>query len=188
MARKFLDTIKGAIVSDLLDNNTGLISPKDVRDVLTDMVDSLKEDEAELVSVGETTAVALTGAFVDLTTVYDFGTGDDGDFLNVNAGNGTVTGTSTAGFSYRLSGTIVATASNNEVIELTFGVDGVPTGGIITIEGSGTSDASRHWQSFIRAAPANGVFSIMAAAKDGAATVDIVSARFVVAVLPTNDA
>ena len=151
------------------------------------MLDSTISDEAEIYSTASTDNLSLTGAFVNLSTVYDVGTGDDGDFLNVNEGNGTVIGPSTPGYSYALSGTIVATAANNEVIELTFGVNGVPTGGIITIEGSGRSDASRHWQSFVRSAPADAVFSIMAAAKDGTANIDIVSARFVVDVLPTNN-
>lgn len=187
MARKFLDTIKDNINSDFLDNTSGLITPEELRDIANDLVDSLKADEAELASSAETTGIALTGTFANLATVYSSGTGDDGDFLNVNFAAGTVTGTATAGFSYQLSGTLVIEATNNEVIELTFGVDGVATGGVVTIVGNGTDDASRHWQSFVRSAPASGVFSIMARAQDGSATIDVVSARFVAAVLPTNN-
>ena len=188
MARRFLDDIRADITADLADNSTGDISPADIRLNLIDMCDSLASDEAGLASSVETTGIALTGTFANLATVYSSGTGDDGDFLNVNVGNGTVTGTATAGFSYQLLGTLVIEAGNNEVVELAFGSNGVVVGGVVTIIGDGSNDASRSWAAFIQSAPSSGVFSIMARAQDGSATIDVVSARFVVSILPTNNA
>ncbi len=187
MTRRFLDDIKEDIAQLWPNNITGAISPADLRGPVLDMVDSLKQDECELEGSAPTVGLALTGTFVSLTTVFDGESGGDGVFLKPDFANGVIVGATTAGFSYLITGDITVEANNNETIELVVGVNGVPTGFIGALTGNSNNDLSVSISHFVRTSESDAVYTLMARAADGAATIDIQEASMIAIIWPTNN-
>lgn len=187
MTRRFLDDVRTDIATLFGNNITGEISPADLRSVTIDMLDSSIADEAELFSTAETVGLVLDGTFTSLATIYDAEEGDDGNFLNTAFSLGTVTGTGTAGFSYTVRAAITIEAGNNEVIEFSVGINGVADPYFATLVGDGTKDQSVSIGAFDRSAASASVYTLMARAVDGSATVTVSAVRLVVIIQPTNN-
>ncbi len=188
MSRRFLVDIQTDIDAKLADNITKDILPVNMRDILGDMNDSLKQDEAALTSSSATNGLATAVSFEVLDTVYDAQQGGDGDFLNTVFGVGTITGTSTPGFTYAIVGTISVSGTNNVAIQIGVGVDGVQTGFITRHEASGITEFyTMSVRLLVNAAIADSVFTMMIATPDGISSVDIADATLGVIIHPTND-
>jgi len=193
MARDFIDNIKAAMIGSggIEDNSTGLVSPADVRVILTDMMDSLHDDEATLVATNTATlTVPATWGVIGGAGVYDTSTGDDSagqGFLIVDQTAGTVTGKDTAGYSYKFQCSItVENATNGKEIDFSIGQNGSPVG-TTSITGAGGNPVSRSWSGFIQTAGISDVFSIIWQDGDGGDSVDITSLSFYVDIKPTNN-
>ena len=199
MARDFIDNIKAAMlgVGGIEDNNTGLVTPADVRAILTDMMDSLKEDEANLYSTAASSFTFPTPndtwGVVGGAGIYDVATGDDslGDaFLNVDQTAGTVTGKDVDGYSYEFFCNItIDDIPNNREIYLCVSQNGTPISET-SLTGRGINDpVSRSWSTFLQTATANDVFALSIKDPIAAATVvDIDSVNFLTVIKPTNNA
>lgn len=186
MARRFLDDIREDIVTLFADNTGGNISPADLRSVTRDSLDSTVPDEGDIFSTAPTVGVVLTGTYVDLTDIYDGGAGD-GSFIDTDFAAGTITGGAIAGFSYTIRAAITLNASNNEVIEFAIGIDGVAEPYFATITGDGMRDQSVSVGAFDRTSGISTVYTLMARAVDGDATITVDAVRLVLVIQPTNN-
>jgi len=191
MTRKFLDTLKTEMsgVGRIEDNTTGLVSPADVRAVLTDIIDSTVQDEASLKSTAAFTGYSMpaTYAVIGGSGVYDAETGDDGDFLNNDLTAGTITGTSVAGYSYVVDASItLSNVANGRPIILAITSDDVVTDET-SVVGAGADPISRSWRRFIQTASADETFAIAAYDDSGASTCDINSINLTVSIVPTRN-
>ena len=188
MSRRFLDDVRSDIISLFPNNSTGQISAQDLRQVTTDMVDSCVSDECAIYSTGTTQGIALTGTFSSFATIYDAQVGGDGNFLKPAFAGGTITGSSTGGFTYRALVHLTVGPGNNERLEFAIGVNGAPAEGFRPdIVGNGADPQTVNVDLLELSARSNAIFTIMARAVDGSATIDVIDARFVVAVMPTNN-
>lgn len=200
MARDFLDNIRARrdahdawCDANIYDNTTGEISGSNANYALTeyssisaDSIDSAIDDEATLevdvTKVGE----SISDTFTTFAN-YDSSEGDDGEFLNINQVAGTVTGTSTAGFSYLLIARINMELAANRTVDVAVTQDDVVIGYIDRITGFGAGDpVSGIATNFVRSAPSGAVFA-MALSADVATTADILDARLSVVIKPTNN-
>ena len=191
MTRKFLDTLKTEMsgVGRIEDNTTGLVSPADVRAVLTDIIDSTVQDEASLKSTAVSTGYTMPDAYAVIggSGVYDAETGDDGDFLNNDLTAGTITGTSVAGYSYVVDASItLSNVANGRPIILAITSDDVVTDET-SVVGAGADPISRSWRRFIQTASADETFAIAAYDDSGASTCDINSINLTVSIVPTRN-
>ncbi len=188
MTRRFLDDIVIDINTLLADNIAGDISAADLRGPLLDMMDSLKQDEAELVSTGSTDGLATTVAFANLDTVYGAQVGGDGLFLKPTFAQGTIITNTLPGFGYSITGQINIAGSNNVQILLAVGVNGLPVGFVSTLESTSLGEfetvSVRH---FLRTAAADDVITLMLATPDGTSSVNISDAQMAVVIQPTNN-
>lgn len=187
MARRFLDDIRDDVTTLFADNISGNISPADLRSVFDDTIDSVIQDEADIFSNAPTVGVVLTGTFAALTTVYDVNGGGDGSFLTPSFSSGTITGSVTQGFSYTIRGAVTIAAGNNEEIEFAIGIDGVAEPFFATAVGDGVRDQSISVGAFDRTAKISAVYTLMARAVDGAATITVDAVRLVAVIQPTNN-
>ncbi len=201
--RRFIDDIRSDIAANqvlisntIYNNNTKDISGSDIQapllaigDLMVDMCDSTIQDEGNIYGNTEVEDVSLNGDWLSLDAgFFTSGDGDDGEFLNVDVANGTITSTSTAGYSYLVLASVTMQAGGQELVEFAIGLDGAPVGFIRQIEGDGTNDGvSGYLRYFSRTTPANGVWTIMARAEDGSATIDIPRIELDVVILPTNN-
>jgi hypothetical protein len=195
MTRKFIDTLKGDITTNLLDNSSGLITPAVMRTITDDMCDSLKQDEATIFSnvTPAATSYNLTTSWATIggAGVYDVETGDDSagaGFLNVDRTNGIITGSATAGWSYDIrAGVTFSNITNGRDIGLAIATNGVPGDFLTSVVGSGADSVSRSWGRFIQTAGSSDAYSIMVIDNTGASTCDIESIQLYVSIIPTNN-
>lgn len=187
MTRRFLDDIRSDVTTLLADNMAGDISPADMRSIFDDTIDSTIADEGEIFSTASTIGVVLTGTFASLTTIYDVNGGGDGNFLNPAFASGTITGSGTAGFSYTVRAAITIAAGNNEEVEFAIGINGVAEPYFATLVGDGARDQSVSIGAFDRTSSISAVYTLMARAADGAATIDVDAVRLVAVIQPTNN-
>ncbi len=187
MARRFLDDIRTDIANEMADNVLGDITPAIMRARLNDLIDSTIGDEADLFSTSSTAGIVLTGTFASLATIYDAEAGGDGDFLNTAFAAGTITGTSTPGFTYTIAASITVMGANNEEIEFAIGINGVAGDFFATLVGDGLRAYSVSLIGLDRSASASAVYTLMARASDGAATITVDAVRLVVVIQPTNN-
>ena len=78
-------------------------------------------------------------------------------------------------------------ASNNEEIEFSIGIDGVEEEYFATVVGNGTRDQSAVVRAFNRTAGVSAVYTLMARAVDGAASITVSSAQLIAVIQPTNN-
>lgn len=191
MSRKFLDTIKTEMETVINDNQTGDVEPADVRGVLGDMIDSLKQDEGTLYSNVDpaATGYAVGANWAVIDEGYAVAEGDDGEFLNLSLPDGTVTTTPTPGYSYTVKAAITLEASNSIPIDLAIGVNGAPSSFVTTVVGDGSGDpVSRYWEAFIKTAGASDAIGIlMRHGSGGTTSIDINSIALVAVIEPTNN-
>ena len=193
--RKFLDVIRAEIDAGIYTNSEGEVTAAAVNGILKDIVDSVTQDEAALLGEDPVT-MALTAdwqtvsdATVTGGSAYPVEIGGDGNFLTINAAAGTVTGSSTAGFSYESIGAVTLDAANNAVIEATIGVNGVPGAYIGSMIGTGGArNVSTYLFRYILTSGANDVFSLMLRVESGSGAVTVSSRTFGAIILPTNSA
>lgn len=188
MARRFLDDIRADIASRIADNDVGAIDAADVRTPLLDMMDSVITDEATLdVDTGKID-LSTTTAWATYAT-YDSSAGDDGDFLKINQGAGTVTGSSTAGFSYLITASMSAIFPPARAMNVSVGVNGNPVGFIAGAPGDGAGDpVTLSTTFFVRSAGSNDVFSLLWQTDQAiTSNVDVPDARLTVVIWPTNN-
>ena len=187
MTRRFLDTLRNTANVLLADNTNRDISPSDVRNIIIDTIDSTVQDEGEIFSTSPTAGVVLTGTFSSLTAIYAAGGSDGGGFINTDFAAGTIVGSSTAGFSYTVRAYVTVNTSNNEEVEFAIGIDGVEDPFFATLTGNGTRNQSVSVGAFDRSASSGAVYTLMARAVDGSATITVDSVRLVVVIQPTNN-
>ena len=185
MTRKFLDQIKTDMETILPDNLTNEVSPADIRTVITDVMDSTKQDEG-VISGGAVGVAPLDGVFQSLAS-FDTEEGDDAIFLKLNAAAGQIQTASTAGYTYQISAKIAFDAGNNN-LEFTIGMNGTPIGFITRDEGAGNNDqVTIQVGYFSRSTPADAVFTLMVRAVDGSANLNVVETALAAVIWPTNN-
>ena len=186
MARRFIDDIVSEITAGVPDNNVGLVEPANLRIPMLDLCDSLVTDEATLDVDTPKAGEAVGATFADYAN-YDSSAGDDGSFLKINQGAGTVTGTTVAGFSYLVTVSMSASYASNRVVDVAVGQNGVPVGFIPSVAGQGAGDpVLLSTTFFIRSAGSNDVFSLLWKA-DSATTAEVTDARLTAVIWPTRN-
>lgn len=194
MARKFLDVWQSEMESALADNTQGLITAANHRALLTDLKDSVIDDEAVLSgSVTQTFSidenwVNIADALLAGPEMYDVVIGGDADFLQVNRALGTITGTSTAGFTYNAIAAIGIDAATNVVIEASIGLNSSPNTAFIgSIVGTGGArEQSIYVERYTLSAPSSAIYSLMVRAPAGATSITVTPRSFGAAIKPTN--
>lgn len=188
MPRKFLDTVRSFINGNIVSNTQGNISGDEVNQGFIDSIDSLVPDEGRLSKSAPTAGLALTTTWISLDGNYfDTAEGDDGDFLNVDATTGVITGTSTLGFSYSVLALITLSAPGNATIEASIGLNGVPSGFTRTITISGGAAVSGNLRFFSRSTPSNAQFTLMLRVPSASETVTVEEVELIAVILPTNN-
>ena len=186
MARRFLDDIRADIQTEFANNTVGAITAADVRNVLTDIIDSTVQDEGFLYTQTTSAAIPLTGTFQNIDP-WTEELGGDGEFVIPNLSSGNIATGAHGGWSYDLAFELRVTAANNEVFEFTLGRNGVPYGYIASLEGNGADERSVSGSMPIIASVSTEVITLMARAVDGAGNLVIEGGLLGVTVLPTNN-
>ena len=189
MSRRFVDDIRADIDANLADNNTGDISPIDIRESMQDMCDSLTSDQAVL---GLTTASPGFSVNTGWTVVnvFDESSGDDSagqGFLNIDQGAGTITTHATPGFSYRVLTGLSMEGTLNDRYDMTVLVDGVPAAYTSSVTGEGPDDpVGMHAEIIIGASTASSAIACAIRA-ESAGTIEILDCTMHVSIVPTNN-
>jgi hypothetical protein len=187
LSRIFLDVLRGNINTLFADNTVGAITAASLRQNCLDIVDSTTNDEAVLSASVATPAVPITAAWTTML-VFDGQVGGDGDFLTPVFGAGTITGTSTAGFTYQGTGFVNANVPNGEVIDFALGVNGAPLGFISTIEGiPGDDPQGAVLYGYNLSAGVSDVYSLLVRSNTGVASLNVNDAEMTLTVMPTNN-
>jgi len=188
MARRFLNDVRADIDTDIATNGVGNISALILNPILNDMVDSTVQKSSAIFGFTPVALIATAITFQSLTTVYEGETGDDGDFLNTDFLNGTITNSATAGFTYDLFGNVSYTDVGNGIpVEFAILLNGVEQGFVASTTGGGTGDPVS--AAFIHtdlSAPSSGVWSIGVRTPNGVDTIDIISIAMGCVVQPTD--
>ena len=195
MSRKFLDTLRTEIDAGVFTNSEGKITAANVNSILKDMTDSLAQDEAGLLGDAPVTMVltdawqSISDATVTGAPAYGNAIGGEPDFLIVDSAAGTVTGSSTAGFSYECIGAVTLDAATNAVIEASVGVNGVPGAYIASIVGTGgVRNISVYLSRYNLTSGVDDVYSLMLRVESGSGSITLGPRTFGAIVLPTNNA
>jgi hypothetical protein len=155
-----------------------------------DTIDSCIQDEAAIVSSTPSTGIATTTTWQPLTTgIYDGTVGGDASFLIMDAVNGTVTTSATAGFTYSFAGKLSLTGiDQNTPIEFAILADGVAVGFIASVTGGHNSRPLSVDVGFITlSTPASTVYTIGVQTPDGVQTIAISDIALGVTINPTNN-
>jgi hypothetical protein len=186
MARRFLDDIRADIATLLPDNTSGLITPAIVRSILTDIVDSEYSDEGGMTG-GEVLGVTVTGTPTPLS-IFNTEIGALPGFITPNSGAGTITCSSTAGFTYSVYGVITFEADNNEPITLNITTDGIPRSVFSTGTGRGPGrPITLLVEGLVLSTPPNAVMQLTLNSDGSTEQIDILSSAFFVTIDPTNN-
>jgi hypothetical protein len=190
MARRFLDSIRADIASQLADNVTGNITAPVMQNLLLDMIDSTIQDEAAIASNAISLAVPTAIDWTSLAVgVYDITVGGDATFLKLDAVNGTVTTSATAGFTYEFEGKIsFSDIGSNTPIDFSILADGVQVGFIAAMTGGGGTRARTSAFSHISlSATPNAVYTIGVRTPNSINALDILSVGITAIITPTNN-
>jgi len=125
MARYLTNPLIALIEASLPDNSTGEITPAIVRQLLVDMVESLRPTGAYLANGNTITHTFSTTNWEVVPGVFTSGETRDATEIGVNVGANSFTALFSADYNSEVSVTIAGGAS--EVIDLAIGVNGVPT-------------------------------------------------------------
>lgn len=188
MARRFLDNIRADMA--LLYVPGGGIAAVNEGALMLDMLDSVIQDEAVIASNAASLAVPTTTSYLPLTTdIYDVGVGGDDDFITLDVINGTVTTSSTPGFTYELEGKVsFADLGSNVKINFSVLVNGVQAGFVAELTGGGgTNPRTASFSHVVLSALADAVFTIGVQTPDVADTIDINSIALSCTIQPTNN-
>jgi hypothetical protein len=186
VTRIFLDDLRANIAAAIPDNTTGLVDPADVRVNMLDTVDSTVPDEAALTQSAPLVGVVLTAAWLIPLSLFDGTLGGDGVFLKPNAAGGFIEGTTTPGFSYYIIAETNFIAANNDVVEVSAVIDGVPFGPATTLISNGTDPLTLNIIAIQTSMPSNGQLALAYRSTAGA-TITINSSETLVVVTPTNN-
>lgn len=136
MARLPLDALKTTVASLLPNNVTGLISPQDVRDSLTDIIDSCTPSFAFM--WGDHTAAPITknvttswSVFLGASTYPNVGVSDPAE-LPADPASGSMA-VQYADFVHSVRGSMSITGPANRELQFCIGHDGVPIDGIANL-------------------------------------------------------
>lgn len=187
MARRFLDDVKSDL-SALLVTGGNTPAPA-LADLLIDTIDSTVDDESAIFSSGASLGVAISTAWTPITAAYDGQVGGDADFLKTDFAAGTITTTTTAGFTYKTDGFVSFTdLGANVVIEFAILRGGVPVGVIATLTGGGNNRPRiANFSSFDLSNSPDDVYSIGIRTPDGAQSIDILDIALAVTISPTRN-
>lgn len=193
--RQFLDDWQAQVEAQIQTNTEGLISGTLVQQALIGLKNSTVDDEAVL--AGSTTEsftidenwVNVSDALLAGPQMYSFIVGGDAEFLIVDRALGTITGTSTAGYTYNGIAAIGVDAPQNVVVEASIGLNGVPNTAFVgSIVGTGgTREQSMYVERYNLTAPASAVYSLMIRAPAGSTSITVTPRSFGVAIKPTNN-
>ena len=183
MTRIFLDDWE-TNATNLLQTDAGVTGPQ-LRGLLIDLKDSLKQDEAAIV-VTTDKPLTTTASFVAITG-YDGEVGDDGVFLKTDTAGGIIETATTAGFTYDLKVQLSFEVDNNADYEFAILVDGSPTGFIGSITGSGNDDLqSISLDSIVLSASSDSQVQIGLRSLAGGDDITIKRAVLITIIQPTN--
>jgi hypothetical protein len=192
--RMFLDDWEAQMNSLIATNTTGDISAVDFQTVLTNLKDSVIQDESVLQgSVAQTISldenwVSLSDALLAGPEMFDTVIGGDGVWLIINRAAGTITTTSTPGYTYKVLGAVTLDAATLVEVEATIGLDGVPGNFIASLVGTGgTRELSMSVSRLDLSAPASGVYTLMVRAPNGSTSISIAPRQFGVIIEATNN-
>jgi hypothetical protein len=194
MTRMFLDDWEAQMQSLIAANSSGDISADDFQTVFTNLKDSVIQDESVLQgSVAQTITidenwVSLSDALLAGPEMFDTVIGGDGVWLIVNRAAGTITTTSTPGYTYKILGAVTIDAATLVEVEATIGLDGVPGNFIASLVGTGGSrELSMSFSRLDLSAPASGVYTLMVRAPNGSTNITIAPRQFGVIIEATNN-
>jgi hypothetical protein len=187
MTRRFLDDIRDDVNAGIISNGVGSISALVLNPLMIDTLDSTISDEAKLRRDAEQLAVPLTTSFTT-PIIYDYEEGGDGSFLIVNQGAGTITSSSTPGFSYGFTLGLTMIGTLNARYDLSGMVDGVQQGFISSGTGEGPGDpiSLLITGTSLSTFPSNALS--LGLRTDNAGDVTILNASMRLDILPTNNA
>jgi hypothetical protein len=192
--RMFLDDWEAQMNSLIATNTTGDISAVDFQTVLTNLKDSVIQDESVLQgSVAQTVSldenwVSLSDALLAGPEMFDTVIGGDGVWLIINRAAGTITTTSTPGYTYKVLGAVTLDAATLVEVEATIGLDGVPGNFVASLVGTGgTRELSMSVSRLDLSAPASGVYTLMVRAPNGSTNISIAPRQFGAIIEATNN-
>jgi hypothetical protein len=189
MTRKFLVPLRTEIATLIPDNTTGLVSPADVRTMLTDVLDSAVNSDAFYASNTVSPGFAITNAGAIPPAPSPVSSVEAPTFVNVDPGTRVfAVGAPCVGFSLLVQCQCTVGAPNNVDMSLELFASGISTIFSAEITGTGTGNpATMSFSAYIQHAVA-GTLDMRLRSLTGNTTVDVQNSSMAVIILPTETA
>jgi hypothetical protein len=151
-----------------------------------DLSESCTDDESALIMTTDQPLVT-TSSFAKLTG-YDSAVGGDAEFLITDFLAGDVTTSAVAGFSYQFNAQISFICTNNAVYQFSLMRNGVATGFVASITGTGNGDLQTvNLEGLELSALANSIWSVGFLSLGGGDALTILQAFLRATIKPTNN-
>lgn len=184
MTRRFLDEVKNDLSALLV--TAGDVKAPDLLATQIDLIDSLNTDQAAIYG-DNSQSLTTTDSFISIAG-YNNLSGGDPDFLKLDTVAGTITTATIAGFSYSFLANISYRCENNADYEFSLMENGVATGFVGTITGSGNNDLQSIAIGGTKlSASTNSVWSISFRSLDGGDDVELLQYSLRADIIPTNN-
>lgn len=191
MARRFLDLVRGDITTLMADNSTGDITAAIQRSILTDIIDSVVQDECIMLgSVGG--VFPTTETYQILSSVYESETGGDGLFMKPDIGAGQIQSATAAGWTYQITAIVEFEASNGQSFDFAISRNGViiqPTHTVTAVGTGNTEGVSISLDHYIKSSVSDERYgvSMRSTPGQGSNTITIGEVLLALIIHSTND-
>jgi hypothetical protein len=183
VTRKLTDLLKADVDAAFPDNTEGLITPLALRDIVKDVIDSLRPAYAALLAdhTGAPLSVPLTASWTAMAgaTFWNGGAGvSDPLELSADVDGGTITPVF-IGWNHWLQGAISFTGASNVEYQFALATGGTP-GTPMSVDGAGSNRIVTIGAQTVRIPQTGNSFTLLARAPGGNSTIEIHQARFIV--------
>jgi hypothetical protein len=189
MTRKTTDALKTEIQSVVIDNDEGLVTPSIIRNLLVDILDSLRPAWAAVMAdrADNPVSVATTATWASLGPggVYDIGIGSDVTEFAWNEIDGDLT-TVFGSYNHVINALANFAGATGVEYQFSVGVNGVPTGIIKSIDGAGSNRTIDMSDIVITYPPAGSKFSLMVRSPSGPSTIDVYGIQLIGQLITTR--
>jgi hypothetical protein len=176
MTRKYSDTLKAEIEAAIIDNTSQQISAADVRQLLLDIIDSLRPSWAAL--AGDHTAAPVTFGLtnvwqtINAAGMYTTAGASDADELAALQSTGQLD-VKFGSWNHLIDASMNFEAPNGQEVQFSIAVDGAPVGMIATIDGAGAGRVIEMSDWALVFPPTSSKVTVMARVPAGTANITI---------------
>jgi hypothetical protein len=174
MTRRYTDQLIQELPNELPDNTTGAITPATLRQMITDVVQSLRPALAGIAGDHMAAPKLLTlnnATWTPILTsgLFTGGAGSSPEELDFNLTNGSLV-VKLAGYNHFVSSVLSFEGPNGRLLDLAIGVNGVPVGLVGAVECLGNNVLQQFTQRIYTDPPQNSQIQLLGKWYTGAAT------------------